>query len=210
MITKVKYIILSFLLLAIIGILWNHFVGYFTNDQLYSVLDEIPPNRVGLLLGTSHKVKGGYVNLYYKHRINSAVKLYKSGKVKKIICSGDNGTKYYNEPVQMQKDLMRNGVKEEDIYLDYAGFRTLDSVVRAKEIFGQNRITIISQKFHNERAVFIARYKGIDAIAFNAEEVKNSSRWKIMLREKIARAKMALDLILNKQPKFLGSPVVIP
>jgi len=182
----------------------------YSSAYLFSSTKEIEPNKIGLLLGTSHKVKGGNTNYYYYHRIKAALELYKSGKITKIICSGDNGTRSYNEPIQMQKDLIKGGVPIENIILDYAGFRTLDSVIRAKEVFGQNRMTIISQKFHTERAVFIARSKGIEAIGYNAADVNDSSRWKLMLREKLARTKMALDLILNKQPKFLGAPVLIP
>ena len=205
-----KYTVFSSV--AMLGVIfgWHFFVSMYSSVYLYSDTDAIEVNKIGLLLGTSHKVRGGSTNYYYTNRIKAALELYESGKITKIICSGDNGTRSYNEPIQMQKDLIKGGVPVENIVLDYAGFRTLDSVIRAKEVFGQKRMTIISQKFHTERAVFIARSKGIDAIGYNAADVNDSSRWKLMLREKLARTKMALDLILNKQPKFLGAPVLIP
>ncbi len=205
-----KYTVFSSLIMFGFILGWHLFVSMYSSSYLYSETDTIEGNKVGLLLGTSHKVKGGSTNYYYANRINAALELYHNGKITKIICSGDNGTRSYNEPIQMQKDLIKGGVPIENIILDYAGFRTLDSVIRAKEIFGQNRMTIISQKFHTERAVFIARSKGIDAIGYNAADVNDSSKWKLMLREKLARTKMALDLIFNKQPKFLGQAITIP
>ena len=95
------------------------------------------------------------------------------------------------------------------IYLDYAGFRTLDSVLRAKKVFGQNSFTIISQEFHNERAVFLAKSFQINAIAFNAKDVSINDGLKTQLREKLARSKMILDLIFNVEPKYLGKKIVI-
>jgi len=208
--TAFKYITFSTLALISIVLVFDMYVTFNSDSSTFSSMESLPDNRVALLLGTSHKVRGGYTNYYYINRIKAAISLYENGKVKKIICSGDNATRSYNEPIQMQKDLIKGGVSPDDIILDYAGFRTLDSVVRAKEIFGQNNITIVSQKFHNERALFIAKNKGIEAVAFNAAGVDNNSKWKLLLREKFARAKMALDLILDKQPKFLGQPIPIP
>ena len=130
-------------------------------------------------------------------------------KIKYIIVSGDNSTKEYNEPFNMQKDLIEKGVNSEDIFLDYAGFRTLDSVIRSKEIFGQKNITIISQKFHNERAIFIAKSKDIQAVGFNAKDVSLKYGLKTRLREYLARVKMVMDIALNKQPKFLGEKIII-
>jgi SanA protein len=109
----------------------------------------------------------------------------------------------------MKTDLMAQGIPEERIHLDYAGFRTLDSMVRCKEIFGQNKVTVISQHYHNERAIYIAHKKGIDAIGFNAIDVGGSYGIKNHTREKLARVKMILDLLLNKQPKYLGEKIKI-
>ena len=137
-------------------------------------------------------------------------KLYKAGKIDYVLISGDHGRKEYNEPQMFKDDLVELGIPASKIYLDYAGFRTLDSVVRCKEIFGQSEITIISQKFHNERALFIAQQKGINAVAYNARSVGNRYGWKVQVREVLARANMMLDLFLfNKQPRFLGEKIII-
>ena len=104
---------------------------------------------------------------------------------------------------------MQYGIPKEKIYLDYAGFRTLDSMVRAKEIFGLNQVTIISQKFHNERAIYLAETKGLKAIGFNATDISGSEGYKVQLREYFARVKVFLDLLMNTQPRFYGEKVEI-
>ncbi|NJO89476.1 MAG: DUF218 domain-containing protein [Chloroflexia bacterium] len=200
------------ILFSVIAIVFSHFlVEQTTKKRIFSSIDAIPENHAGLLLGTNKYLDNGNVNRYYKYRINAAARLYKSGKIKYIIVSGDNSRKGYNEPAQMQNDLIKEGVAKSHIFLDYAGFRTLDSIVRAKEIFGQTKITIISQSFHNKRALFIARKKGIDAVAFNARAVSKREGWKVHFREMFARVKLLIDLyIINKQPKFLGEKIEIP
>ncbi len=180
-----------------------------TRAALFSSTDDVPKRKVGLLLGTSKYVRGGRVNLYYRYRIEAAVALYKAGKVEYILVSGDNSRKEYNEPEQMREDLIAAGIPAEKIYLDYAGFRTLDSVVRCKEIFGETEITIISQPFHNQRALFLAQRKGLDAVAFNARDVSKEYGVKVQIREKAARVKMMIDLVFGKQPKFGGERVKI-
>jgi len=180
-----------------------------TKERLYSDLQTIPSKKVALVLGTGKHLKGGSPNPYFKYRIEAAARLYKAGKVKHILVSGDNNTKYYNEPIHMRADLMSQGVPAEAITLDYAGFRTLDSIVRAKEIFSQNDFIIVSQSFHNERALFICDFYGIKAIAFNAEDFPVDF-FKTPLREYFARLRAVLDLyVLQTQPKFLGEKVKI-
>lgn len=180
-----------------------------TSDKVFNMTKEIPYHKVGLLLGTGKILSNGRINLYYKYRIDAAVKLFKSGKISYILVSGDNSTKDYDEPSTIKEDLIKKGIPSHKIYLDYAGFRTLDSVVRCKEIFGQSSFTVISQQFHNERAIYIANQKDIDAIGFNAKDVNIHYGFKTLLREKFARVKMMLDLIFGKKPKFLGDKVEI-
>jgi SanA protein len=184
-------------------------INQLSRNYIFSDISLIPEKKVGLVLGTSTNLRGGSPNPYFHNRIESAVELYKKGKIKYILVSGDNSTIYYNEPIQMKKALMKRGIPEHVIYLDYAGLRTLDSVVRCREVFKQNSFTIISQRFHNERAVFLARSKGIDAIAFNATDVKGSINVRMLLREFFARVKALQDLYTNKQPKFLGEQIII-
>lgn len=176
---------------------------------LYNDIDILPYNRVGLVLGTSKYARGGGANLYFQRRVQAVVDLYNAGKITYIIVSGDNGTKEYNEPRDMQAALMKAGVPESHIYLDYAGFRTYDSVIRANKIFGQTEFTVISQQFHNERAIFIAREKGLQVIGFNAEDVEGYNSLRTRVREKFARVNVFTDIILNKQPKFLGEKIPI-
>lgn len=186
-------------------------VEWKAKERMFSNPNDIPYNRVGLLLGTNPKVKSGRDNYYFIYRIEAAAELYKAKKISKILVSGDNHIKEYDEPESMKQALMAKGIPEEDIVLDYAGFRTLDSIVRAKEIFGQTKITIISQQFHNERAICIALAHGIDAIGYNAKEIRGSrSHLKTgFLRETLARTKMFLDIYTGKDPKFLGEKIKI-
>ncbi|MCT4586509.1 MAG: YdcF family protein [Carboxylicivirga sp.] len=197
-------------LLTILGV-WasNLIVENATGDKVFNSTQQIPHNKVGLLLGTGKMLSNGYVNLYYRYRIDAAVQLFKAGKVDYLLVSGDNSRKSYDEPSTIKADLIEKGVPAERIYLDYAGFRTLDSVVRCKAIFGQKSITVISQQFHNERAIYIAKNKGIDAVGFNAKGVSARYGFKTMVRERLARVKMMLDLFFGKQPKFLGEKITI-
>jgi SanA protein len=191
--------------------LFSHLlVKYSYSNYRFSLTDSLPANDVGLLLGTSKYLKGGSLNPYYAYRIDAAVELIKKGKIKYVILSGDNRMIQYNEPAQMREDLIKRGVDPKIIFLDYAGFRTLDSVVRAKAVFGQSSFTIISQAFHTERAVFIARQRNIKAIAYNAKDVNFQFGLKVQFRELFARVKLMIDLyLINKQPKFLGEQIVI-
>lgn len=201
----------AFVALFFIFTLWiNVAVTILGNKYSYDSIENIPHNHCALVLGTSKYLVGGRTNLYYLNRIQAATYLYFYRKVDYIIVSGDNRTKNYNEPIKMYNDLVEAGIPKERIILDYAGFRTLDSVIRGKEIFGQNQFTIVSQPFHSQRAVYIARKKGIAAIAYNAEDVVNTFSLELFVREIGARVLMAVDLILERQPHFLGEKVVIP
>lgn len=199
-----------FVLLILLSLFFsNRWVENSAKNKIFNSIDNIPANKVGMILGTSKYTAKGYINQYYKYRIDAAVELYKQGKISYILVSGDNGRKSYDEPTTIKSDLMARGVPEDRIYLDYAGFRTFDSVVRCKEIFGQDSVTIISQPFHNKRAIYIAERKGINAIGFNAKEVNAAYGFRTMVRERFARVKMVLDLLIDIQPKFLGKKIEI-
>lgn len=159
----------------------NYWVSSSTSEKIYADLESVPANDVGLVLGANKRSWGG-INLYFANRIEAAVSLFKAGKIKHIIVSGDNHRKGYDEPTDMRDALIERGIPDSCITLDYAGFRTLDSMVRCKEVFGQEKVTVISQKFHNERAVFIAERYDIDAIAFNAKDVPSRYSLKTMVR----------------------------
>ena len=204
----------TFLLLFGAGIIFIVFANYSikksSDSFLYDDASKIPTTKVAMLLGTSKTLSSGFPNAYFTNRIKAAADLYKSGKIKYIIVSGDNSRKDYNEPEDMQLALMQQGVPQDKIYLDFAGFRTLDSVLRSKEIFGQQKLIIISQKFHNERAVFLARKNNIEAYGYNAENVNKYAGLKTNLREYFAKAKVYWDLLFGVEPKFGGDKVVIP
>lgn len=178
-------------------------------NRVYRSVESAPPRRTGLLLGTARTVADGRGNLYFRYRIEAAAALYRAGKIEMILVSGDNSRKEYNEPLDMKLALIEAGVPEEAIAADYAGFRTLDSVVRAQRIFGQTQFTVISQAFHCKRAIYIARQHGIDAIGFAARDVKTTGAWlKNRLREVAARVAAVIDTrLLGRKPKFGGEPI---
>lgn len=207
---RIKWSILtSAILIFAVIVCANYAVRHTAKAFIYQNIDSIPQNKAGLLLGTSKLLRSGLPNQYFQNRIQATVDLYKAGKIEVVVISGDNSRKGYNEPEDMKSELMLRGIPEDKIYLDYAGFRTLDSVVRMEKIFGQKSFTIISQKFHNQRAIYIAYAKGLQAVGYNAEDVNAYSGFKTQLREKFARVKLFLDLWTGKNPKFLGEPVII-
>ncbi|MCY3002817.1 MAG: YdcF family protein, partial [Planctomycetota bacterium] len=140
--------------------------------------------------------------------MDAASELFHSGKVERLIVSGDNHTVEYDEPTAMKAALVERGVPEERIHCDYAGFRTLDSVVRAELVFGQRSFVIVSQRFHAERAVFLARSRGLEAWGFCAVAVGGGAGLRMRARETVARTAAVLDAhVLGTQPKFLGEAV---
>jgi SanA protein len=173
-------------------------------------VNKLKVTNTALLLGTNPQLKDGSRNDFFYFRIDAAVELFKAGKIKFVIVSGDNSKETYNEPVEMKKALVNRGIPEKVIFLDFAGLRTFDSVIRAREIFGQNSFIVVSQKFHNERAVFIARKYGIEAYGFNAKEVEAFKGLKTKLREFLAGDKVFIDLLFGMEPKFSGEKVTIP
>jgi SanA protein len=191
--------------LVLIVIASNIWVVWSTRDKVFSDYHLLPNNAVALVLGTSHRLTNGAPNPYFENRMKTAASLYKEGKVTHFLLSGDNRSKYYNEPLEMKKALIKEGVPDSVITLDYAGLRTLDSIVRSKEIFGQNKITIITQPFHCNRALFISRFYDIDAVAIQAIEPSPEAMVKVYLREYFARTKAIIDLyILRTAPHHLG------
>ena len=187
----------------------DQLIKWRTNHKLYDNLDSIPHNKVGLLLGTSKYASVGQVNLFYQYRIDAAVSLYKHRKVDFILISGDNGLIEYNEPRTIRNDLIKAGVPADSIVMDYAGFRTWDSVIRAKKVFGETKLTVISQPFQNERAIFIGQRNQMELIGFNAQDVSKTYGARTMLREKFARINLIFDIIINRQPRYLGNTIVI-
>ncbi|MFO0743563.1 MAG: ElyC/SanA/YdcF family protein [Candidatus Paceibacterota bacterium] len=214
-----KKIFIFFLVLLTIFILISLFIyfyiSHYSKNFIYSDLEKLPENKVGLSLGTSPVTSSGEVSKFFVTRMKAADDLIKNKKIEYVLVSGDNRTVSYNEPKYMRNYLLKLGVDSGYIISDFAGRRTLDSVLRSYEIFNQNNITIISQKFHNERAVFIARKNGIVAIGFNAEYPYPNNFQNIFIniktfgREILARDIAVYDFLIGKQPEILGDSIEV-
>lgn len=212
-----KWLIRIAVALAIMGLTFLFFVLWINlevtktgKQYAYNSVAAIPHNHCAVVLGTSKYLSPGKLNLYYTYRIQAAVLLFKNKKIDYIIVSGDNAHRSYNEPVSMFNDLVEAGIPTDRIILDYAGFRTLDSVVRCSLVFGQRRFTVISQPFHNHRAIFIGRKRGLEVIAYNAGDQVGRPSIKVIIREIGARVLLAYDLLTGTQPHFLGEQIKIP
>lgn len=206
-----KLILAGIIVFTAVILLSNYWVEQSAKEKTFSTIESIPYNPTGLVLGTSKKVRGGNINLYFKYRMEAAVELFNAGKIKFIIVSGDNSIMEYNETRDMKKALVEMGIPEDKIVEDFAGFSTLDSVLRAKEVFGQDSITVISQEFHNKRAVFIAKNHDIYALGFNAQNVPQRYGTVTITREYFARVKAILDVyVLGSMPKFYKEKEAFP
>lgn len=173
----------------------------YEGKRAYAVAD-LPVREVGLVLGTSPRVVGGRKNLHFEGRMDLAASLLASGKVKRLLISGDNGSRGYDEPTAMKDALLARGVPEEAMTLDYAGFRTLDSVARAKSAFEIDSLTIITDDFHLPRALYLAGANGIDAIGCGAD-TSRFLRPNLRIREHLARVLAVLDVLTGREPKFV-------
>jgi len=179
-----------------------------TSSRLHDDYNDVQNCDVALVLGTSKMMRSGSMNQYFKLRMDAAYELYEHQKVKHFLLSGDNSVVGYDEPQDMKDYLVSLGVPASCITLDYAGFRTFDSVIRAKKVFGQSKLIVVSQKQHNQRALFLCDHFDIEAEAFNAKNPNVSIRQQV--REVMAKSKAVLDAyFLFTQPKFLGEEVEI-
>jgi SanA protein len=179
-------------------LLCNWIVVDTTRNKVFFDLKSLPSNDVGLVLGTSKYVTKGKENLFFRYRMEASALLFKEGKVKYLILSGNKEAETYDEPKAMKQALTKLGVPEDAMMLDTAGYRTYDSVIRCHEIYGQERVTVISQNFHNARALYLAEHEGLDAIGFAAQDVPDGYSVKTLLREYLARPKAMLDVYVLK------------
>ena len=180
------------------------------SGRLYTSTKDIPHRRVGLVLGCSKRLGTGGPNPFFESRLRAAQELFSAGKVDYLLVSGDNHTKGYDEVTDMREGLVKAGIPAERVYADCAGFRTLDSMARAHDVFGLNEVTVVSQEFHNQRAIFLAGHEGIDAIGYNAQDEDLGDVSGTHLREKFARVKAVLDVyVLRTRPHFLGPKIAI-
>lgn len=181
-------------------------------EHCHDSVNDCGYNRVAVVLGCSKYFSSGKPNSYFRGRMEAAAALWKSGRIRGIIVSGDNSDRYYNEPKDMRKALVKLGVPDEKIVSDFAGLRTYDSVVRTARIFNAGAVTFISQPDHVARAVAIARGLGMDAEGLNAPlpPVTRRTRFTQFLRERAARLAMAVDLIAHRDPAHLGKKQQLP
>jgi SanA protein len=192
---------------VVLGNLWIEVRAY---RRVHSELEEVPQADIALVLGTAQQLRGGGPNQFFGGRITAAATLYRAGKARHLLLSG-NRTGAYDEPTAMREALAARGVPESATTLDYAGFRTLDSCARAKKVFGVSRLTIVTDDFHAARAVLLARHYGIDAQVYCSEGLPLRSSLKTRLREIAARGKALLDLyVLRTEPRVLGPRVALP
>ncbi len=198
------YVFLTLFLIAVLFLVGSDvYVGLVSENRLFSSIEDVPYRKAALVLGCARHT-ANRPNAYYVHRINAATELWEAGKIDAIVVSGDNSRKDYDEPSAMKADLVEKGVPAEYITIDYAGFRTLDSVIRADKIFGLEDYIIVSQSFHCQRAIYLAQKQGQEVIGYCAEDVPGASGMKIRMREVLARAKAVVDIVFGKSPKFLG------
>ncbi|HFT7179201.1 TPA: outer membrane permeability protein SanA [Escherichia coli] len=200
-------VLIGLLLLTVLGL--DRWMSWKTAPYIYDELQDLPYRQVGVVLGTAKYYRTGVINQYYRYRIQGAINAYNSGKVNYLLLSGDNALQSYNEPMTMRKDLIAAGVDPTDIVLDYAGFRTLDSIVRTRKVFDTNDFIIITQRFHCERALFIALHMGIQAQCYAVPSPKDMLS--VRIREFAARFGALADLyIFKREPRFLGPLIPIP
>ena len=197
------------MMLAAGAMLWaDHTCKNSASGRVFRAVESVPRNNVALVLGTAKTTARGNLNLHFKQRIDAAAKLYHAGKVRHLLVSGDNHIAGYDEPTDMRDALAVAGVPTNAVTCDYAGFRTLDSVLRAQSVFGLTNFTIVTEEFHCPRALWIAQLRGLSAVAFAAPDLQ-SKRWtlRVKAREALARVLCGLDLyVLRTQPKFSGPP----
>jgi SanA protein len=194
---------------AVLGMvaLINNWVINNTYSYIYDDWSLLPDNEVGLVLGTSNRTRSGAPNPQFYSRVHAAAQLYQLGKIKRIIVSGANPDSTYNEPRTMRRELVKSGVPPAAIYMDFAGFRTFDSVARAQVVFQLDKVTIITQRYHAYRAVFVAKKLHMQVAAYAAPSDDIGTFTRTMLREVLARVRVVLDIyVLHTTPKFLGAP----
>ena len=203
--------LLGLVVTAIVGVaVANHRVNQTTESRVHADLADVPETRVGLVLGCSPTLRSGAPNPFFEHRLRAAARLWQAGKCRAVLLSGDNHVQSYDEPTAMKSRLLELGVPATAMTLDYAGFSTFDSVVRARKVFGVDEVCFITQADHARRAVFIADHFGIRASAFAADEVGFRLGIRTSVRELLAKARTVLDLtLLGRRPHFLGPKIEI-
>lgn len=209
---SIKRIALIFMLLALVGIssvsIINQHVLKFSMSYIFESKNRLPQKYCCIVLGAKVYKSGG-LSVTLKDRVEKSLELYKSGKIKRFLLSGDHGRKNYDEVNNMKDYLVKKGVAEKDIFLDHAGFNTYNSMVRAKKVFQINNAIIVTQRFHLPRAVYIARKAGIDAYGYVADRRKYVAHKFNVIREMLARVKSFFEVQSGVRPRYLGKKIPI-
>lgn len=200
------YIIIGFGLLVIFIFLTNMVFYLVTKSFIYNDITDVPDTQAALIPGAAIS-KDGALSTVFKDRVDMAIKLYKAKKVTKILVSGDNSTVSHDEVNPVRLYLLSKGIPDQDIFLDHAGFDTYSTMYRAQYIFGISSVTVTTQSFHLPRSVFIARQLGMKAYGVKADVARVLIR--NYVREMFADEKAVLDLVINREPKFLGEKIPI-
>lgn len=195
------------ILICLVGLgvaVYSNFVVNSYSEKVYHRIEDVGKADYALLLGCAEKVDGSVENKYFRARVDAAAELYRKGCVKKILISGDNSRKDYDETSAMRAALLAQQIPPEALVMDYAGFRTLDSILRARDVFGVRNMIIVTQEYHACRALFIAQENGISATAFAAgENVSVKTKFFNHGREWLARLGAWVDVkILDRKPRF--------
>ena len=205
-----RILIWSVLATALVILACNGWLLVTNRTRIFRAGMDVPLRPVALVLGTSPRV-GMWKNPFFEGRMDAATQLWRAGKVRHLLVSGDNSRHDYDEPTAMRDALIARGVPVRVITLDYAGFRTLDSLVRAREVFGLHDLIIVTDDWHQPRALFLAAAAGLDALGVSSAELPWSMSGKTRLREWLSRVKAVADVcVLRTKPKFLGDPVKLP
>lgn len=200
-----KTLFAAALLLAVGVVVINLWIFHKTHARIEHEVPLCVSQPVGLVFGTAQWLRKGGPNPYYQARMETSAELLRLNRIQHLLLSGDNRTRYYNEPISMWRSLRHRNVDDKVMTLDYAGFSTFDSVVRAKEVFGADRLMLISQGWHLPRALFIADALGIEATGCAVPNDGIEGEWRLRLREWLARAATFGDLYFwGRQPYFLG------
>jgi len=202
----------ALVLLVVLSIAWLGYAAYgqwwvfaASSERIYRRVEDVPSVPVGIVFGAK-VYESGAVSPVLDARVQAGVELYRAGKIRKLLMTGDNGRVSYDEVSAMKRRAVALGVPAVDVVRDFAGFRTYDSCFRAREVFGVDRAVLVTQAFHLNRALFLARRLGIDAVGFVAppgmpDEMIRASEH----RELLARTAAVTDALLHRRPKFLGN-----
>ena len=202
-----KWLVGLFFPFMMIVLLIDIGTSYWVEDKIYTDIEKLPHREYAIVLGTAKYYQSGTPNLYYKYRLDAAMQVYKAKKSDYFLMSGDNKTAYYNEPKTMTNDLRRMGMQNQYIRQDYAGYNTLDSIIRANKVFKLSEFIVISQRFHCERALFIAKFHNINAICFVAKYPEQ--HYKVRIRELFARTAMLFNLLVGADATTLDESKII-